>query len=103
MGEIMIEPSAVTATHCESTTTAQRLLGETLVSLAQVARRFPSRRRPGAVTPSAVWRWVHEGISGPGGQLVYLEAVMLSGRWLTSVEALARFAAAQQPREPASQ
>jgi hypothetical protein len=44
-----------------------------------------------------MFRWAREGARGPGGQKVFLEAVRLGSRWLTSVEAIRRFAAALTP------
>lgn len=79
--------------------TSSRLLQERVVSLAQVGRRFPKSRRGKSahLTPSAVWRWVVHGISAGNGQRIRLEAVFVAGRWLTSLEAIDRFVAAQQP------
>jgi hypothetical protein len=39
-----------------------------------------------------------DGAPGPDGRRVRLEAVRLGGRWLTSAEALARFAERLPPR-----
>jgi hypothetical protein len=71
---------------------------ETLMGLAQAARRLPSGRSDRPVSPSTVFRWVHDGVKLPDGKIVRLEAIRLGGRWLTSVEALERFAVAQTPR-----
>jgi hypothetical protein len=73
------------------------ILSETTLGLAEAARRLPSYRRGSPVSPSTLWRWITDGVKLPGGQMVRLEAARLGGRWLTSVEALARFAAAQTP------
>jgi hypothetical protein len=84
-----------------STTTADLpidLRSEQLLSLPQAARRFPPYRRGRPVNPSTVWRWVFVGVRLPGGRRVRLDAVRLSGRWLTSVEAIERFIRAQTPR-----
>jgi hypothetical protein len=43
-----------------------------------------------------VYRWILDGVRTPHGK-VRLEAIRLGGRWLTSVEALERFAARQTP------
>jgi hypothetical protein len=74
------------------------LIDEQLLSLPQAARRLPPGRRNRPVSLSCVLRWVLDGVPGPGGQRVRLEGVRVGGRWLTSVEALARFAAALTPR-----
>lgn len=71
---------------------------EELLSLPQAARRFPSYRLGRPVNPATIWRWVTAGVKLPGGRRVKLGAVRLSGRWLTSVEAIERFIAAQTPR-----
>jgi hypothetical protein len=42
-------------------------------------------------------RWILEGAKAPAGQKVKLEAVRIGHRWLTSLEAMDRFAAAQTP------
>jgi Protein of unknown function (DUF1580) len=73
---------------------------EQLLSLPQAARRFPPYRQDRPVNPSTVWRWISGGVKLPDGSRVKLGAVRLSGRWLTSVEAIERFIAAQT-RAPA--
>jgi Protein of unknown function (DUF1580) len=73
------------------------LTQETLLSLAQAARRFPPYRQGRPVSPSCLWRWCFDGVKVPGGGVVKLEAVRVSGRWLTSLEALSRFVARQTP------
>jgi hypothetical protein len=81
------------------------------LSLPEVARRMPSYRRkrtggtdekpeygePLSVSPCTVWRWITEGVRLPDGRRVRLEAARVSGRWLTSEQALARWLAAQTP------
>lgn len=73
------------------------LTRETLLSLAQAARRFPSYRAGRPVNPSTIWRWCRQGVRVPGVGVVRLECVRVSGRWLTSEEAISRFVAAQTP------
>jgi hypothetical protein len=73
------------------------LQNESLLGLAEAARRLPSYRRGRPVNPATIFRWIHDGIRLPSGRIVRLEAIRLGGRWLTSVEALQRFAAAQTP------
>jgi hypothetical protein len=70
---------------------------ETLISVAQAARRLPSSRLDRPVSPSCVWRWIARGYRLADGRVVRLEGVRVCGRWLTSAEALARFFAAQTP------
>jgi len=81
-----------------------RLLQETLLSLSQAGRRFPRTRsgRSPHLTPSAVWRWVVDGVRAADGGRVKLDAVFVAGRWLTSIEAIERFVQAQQPQVSAS-
>jgi hypothetical protein len=68
------------------------LIGETLLSLTQAARRLPPGRSNRPVSLSCVLRWVLNGTPGPDGKRVRLDACRVGGRWLTSVEALQRFA-----------
>jgi hypothetical protein len=70
---------------------------ERTLSLSQAARILPPGRRGRPVTLSCVLRWVLEGVRLPSGEAVRLEAMRLGGRWLTSMEALQRFAARQTP------
>jgi hypothetical protein len=71
---------------------------ETTVSLSQAARLLPPGRRGRPVSLSCLLRWVLGGAKGPGGDLIRLEAVRLGGRWLTSREALQRFAERLTPQ-----
>jgi hypothetical protein len=80
-----------------SSSPAADLLCENLISLAQAARRFPPARQGRPVCAATVWRWCRRGVNVPGVGIVRLECVRLSGRWLTSVESLARFVARQTP------
>jgi len=70
---------------------------ETPISLAQAARMQPPGRRGRPVNPATVFRWIHNGVKGPGGEIIRLEGYRMGGRWLTTIEALERFAAAQTP------
>jgi hypothetical protein len=81
-----------------------RLLYETLIALCEAARRLPPGRGGRPVSFSCVLRWITHGIPGADGQRVKLEAIRVGGRWLTSEEALARWAERLTPRldsEPA--
>jgi hypothetical protein len=69
---------------------------ETTCSLSQAAKLLPPGRRGRPVSLSCLLRWVLDGVRTSNGT-VRLEAVRLGGRWITSVEALQRFAAAQTP------
>src|SRR5215470_12217352 len=86
------------------TTTPDNLLSENLITLYEAANRLPPGRGRRPVSFSCVLRWITQGIPGPDGQRVRLEAVRLGRRWLTSEEALARWAERLTPRldaEPA--
>jgi len=72
------------------------LRNETSISLSQAARMLPPGRRGRPVTLSCLLRWVLDGVKTVDGP-VRLEAVRLGGRWITSIEALERFAARQTP------
>lgn len=65
------------------------LLSESLLSAPEAARRVPPTRLDRPTHVSTIIRWITHGVRG-----VRLEAVRLGGRWVTSVEALDRFAAA---------
>lgn len=64
---------------------------ETALSLSAAARRLPRLRAGRPVHPATLLRWVLDGIRGPGGGRVRLEAVRVGGRWVTTAEALERF------------
>lgn len=85
--------------HEHYTAAARRMMGdgdrpaERLFSLTQ-ASAFINRTRGDRVSPSTLWRWIYRGKQG-----VRLDALKLSGRgWLTSREAIARFAVALSAR-----
>src|SRR5262249_21374866 len=81
------------------------LLKEKLIGLNQAARLLPPGRGGRPVSFSCVLRWITDGIPGPDGGRVKLEGVRVGGRWLTSDEALARWAERLTPnldREPAA-
>jgi hypothetical protein len=73
------------------------LLSEGTLSLLQAAKLLPPGRRGKPVTLSCVLRWVLQGVKGPGGTIIRLEAARLGGRWITSREALERFSQALTP------
>ena len=73
------------------------LRNETTISLTQAARLLPPGRRGRPVTLSCILRWVLDGVRLASGERVRLEATRMGGRWLTSVEALQRFADRQTP------
>src|SRR6202142_3434290 len=77
---------------------ASQLLAETLIGLCDAARRLPPARGGRPVSFSCVLRWITDGVRGPDGGRVRLEAVRLGGRWLISEEALERWSDRLTPR-----
>lgn len=75
---------------------ATAILSETTLSLPAAAKRLPPYRGDRPVSVSCLMRWILDGIRTAHGN-VRLEAVRLGGHWLTSAQALERFAAAQTP------
>jgi hypothetical protein len=73
----------------------QRLTGEGLMPLSQVARRLGSLRGGRPVHPTTVGRWVVAGRRLPDGRRVRLEAVRIHGQWVTSWPAVLRYLAEQ--------
>lgn len=76
---------------------------ERLISFAAAAKLFPAMRSNRPVSTSTIWRWCQEGGKLPGGQRLKLESVRVVGRHMTSVEAVHRFLAAQNPTADANQ
>ena len=73
------------------------LRSETLISLAQAARMQSPGRRGRPVSPSTIFRWIHDGVKTSACGIIRLEGCRMGGRWLTSIEALERFASRQTP------
>lgn len=78
------------------------MLQETLLTLAQAAKRFPSDSRTGHLDPATLWRWATRGVRLPDGRRLKLETFKLAGRFLTSEQAIERFVRAQNDEPPAS-
>src|SRR5262245_12476114 len=70
---------------------------ESTISLAAAAGLAPSGRSGKKTHVSTVLRWILVGSKAPGGRQVRLEALRLGGKWVTSREALQRFAEALTP------
>jgi hypothetical protein len=68
------------------------LRNEELISLAQATKRVPPARQGKTTHLSTVLRWILQGARAPNGSRVKLEAVRLGARWMTSEQALERFA-----------
>src|SRR4051794_8499124 len=77
-----------TLSRLDGTPTVPSLLDETVVYLSDVPGHIPPGKDGRRTHLSTVVRWKDRGVRG-----VRLEAVRLGGRWVTSLEALARFAA----------
>jgi len=86
-------------THCQFD-----ILSETVLSLAQAARRLPQLRGAKAtgkgVHPVTLWRWAKKGLNTPNGEKVRLETVRIGGTNCTSRQALQRFIDRLQGQEP---
>jgi hypothetical protein len=74
------------------------LITESALSLPQASRLLPPGRGGRPVTLSCLLRWILNGVRSPSGEVVRLDAIRLGGRWITSREALQRFAVALTPR-----
>lgn len=62
------------------------------LGLAQAAALLPPGRNGRPVSPSTLVRWIVDGVAGPDGTLVRLEAIRLGGRWVTDEDAIRAFA-----------
>ncbi|WP_439628793.1 DUF1580 domain-containing protein [Gemmata sp.] len=91
----------------------QLLNGEALIGLTAAGKLFPGYRGESPLNPSTLFRWITSGARATSGVRVKLEAVRLGNRWVTSVEAINRFASSlttaslpaddvAPPRSPAS-
>ena len=79
------------------------LTSESPLSLIQAARLLPHGRGDRPVTLSCVLRWILRGARSPSGEWVRLGALRIGGRWITSREALQRFAEELTPPLTGSQ
>src|SRR2546430_8408286 len=77
------------------------LTAETPIPLAAATALVPPARSGKKTHLSTLLRWITAGAKGPTGEVVRLEAVRLGGRWMTSREALQRFAERLTPRQGA--
>jgi hypothetical protein len=74
------------------------LTTETPVPLAAACRLVPPARNGRMTHLSTLLRWILIGAKAPDGTRVRLEAARLGSRWVTSKEALQRFAERLTPR-----
>jgi hypothetical protein len=68
-------------------------------TLSRLARLVPRTRQDRPASLACLLRWVLNGVPGPDGERVYLEAVRWAGKWVSSPSALRRFVAAQTPQQ----
>src|SRR5207253_5918892 len=68
------------------------LTHEQPIPLAIAAALVPPARNGKRTHFQTLYRWVIHGATGPSGTRIRLEAIRLGGRWMTSREALQRFA-----------
>jgi hypothetical protein len=81
------------------------LTSEQPISLAEAAALVPSSRGCERTATSTLFRWITVGARARHGGIVKLDGMRLGGRWVTSREALQRFAerlSAESPQEVAS-
>jgi hypothetical protein len=67
------------------------VMSKTAMGLVEAAKRLPLGRRGKPATLSCILRWVLDGVKGPDGVKVKLEAVRLGGRWITDENSIRRF------------
>jgi hypothetical protein len=73
---------------------------ETPLPLKDACCLVPAARNGKRTHLATLLRWILTGSRGPTGERVRLEAVRLGGRWMTSREALQRFAERLTPQSP---
>lgn len=71
---------------------------EPLIPLAEACRHIPPGRNGKATHLSTLLRWILKGAKAPDGTTVRLDAVRLGARWMTSRQALQRFAEKLTPK-----
>ena len=60
--------------------------------LSEQTLRIQEAAKIAHVSFATLWRWILRGVPDPNGVRVRLEALRCGGKWLTSREALERFA-----------
>jgi hypothetical protein len=71
---------------------------ESPIPLNAAAKLIPPARNGKRTHLSTILRWITRGAKAPSGERVRLEAVRIGGRWMTSRQALQRFAERLTPR-----
>lgn len=64
---------------------------ETVLTLAEAAKRLPKTRPGRKLHVSTLYRWIMGGCKSRDGMIVRLETVKIGGTTCTSIEALQRF------------
>ena len=67
------------------------------IPLAEACKLVPPARQGKRTHLSTLLRWIMPGARNPAGEMVHLEAIRIGARWMTSREALQRFAEALTP------
>jgi hypothetical protein len=75
------------------------LTTEDPLPLAAAVKLVPPARMGKRTHFSTVLRWILTGCKAPDGTVVKLDAVRLGNRWMTSRQAIQRFALALTPRQ----
>jgi hypothetical protein len=74
------------------------LISEKALPLAEACRIVPPARDGKKTHLSTILRWILRGAKSPTGEMVKLEALRIGSRWVTSREAIQRFAERLTPR-----
>jgi len=77
------------------------LSAETILSLKEAATLIPPVRQGRPVSFNCILRWILKGSKTVDGQIVKLEGLRIGGRWVTSREAIQRYAEALTPQTAA--
>ena len=80
-----------------SAQSADRLLKEGLIAVTDLPELLSAGSKGRKLHRAVGWRWIRRGVHTPAGDRVYLEAVKVGRRWMTSHGALARFLALATP------
>lgn len=65
---------------------------EHVIRLTEAARMVGPGRQNRPTSVCTVYRWILTGLKSPSGELVKLEGIRLGDKWVTSKEAMQRFA-----------
>ena len=68
------------------------LISEAAISLSEAAAAVPPSRQGKRTNISTVLRWILFGVKSPQGERIRLEGIRFGGKWVTSRDALQRFA-----------